>query len=352
MATPEDYMQRCFDLAKLAGKNVKSNPKVGAVLVYQDRIIGEGYHEAYGGPHAEINALNSVSPEEKEFIKDSTLYVSLEPCCIDRKTPPCTDGIIEHGIKEVIFSVQDPNPDVAGQSIEILKARGLTVSHGLLSNQGEQLIRPFKANLNKRPYVILKFAQSSDAYIGKRGKTVSISNNYSKILSHRWRSEVDGILVGYQTALIDDPQLNTRLWSGDDPLRIVLDPRAELPLHLKVCSDDAPTLFVNDVGTADSDSFNKDRIKISADESFIQNLLRILFDKGIYSLIVEGGTKTIQKFLETDLWDEARVITNNQPLRSGIKAPYIIGLPYTVSRIKDDEITYVYRRNDGSQSVQ
>jgi len=346
MDNQELYMQRCFDLARLAGKAVKSNPQVGAVIVHNDTIIGEGYHKKFGGPHAEINALNSVGEADKKLLNESTLLISLEPCCIDRKTPPCTNAIVESGIKKVIFSVKDPNPEVAGKSIKILEDHGITVSHGLLEKEGMKLIKPFKANLEDRPYVILKWAQSSDAYIGKRGKTISISNDYSKIMSHRWRSEVDAILIGYQTALVDDPQLNTRLWDGEDPLRVVLDPKGELPDNLHIYSDERPTLFINDKSNGKELLANKEIVAISSEnDDFIEQLLLTLYRKGINKLIVEGGTKTLYKFIDKNLWNEARIITNNQPLKSGIKAPYITGIPYGSYQIIDDEITYVYPKS-------
>ncbi|MDA8692645.1 bifunctional diaminohydroxyphosphoribosylaminopyrimidine deaminase/5-amino-6-(5-phosphoribosylamino)uracil reductase RibD [Saprospiraceae bacterium] len=337
-------MQRCFDLAQLAGKNVKSNPQVGAVIVYNDKIIGEGYHKVFGDHHAEINAFNSVKDKDKHLLKDSTLYISLEPCCISRKTPPCTDAIIQSGIKEVVYSVEDPNADIAGRSEKLLAEHNINVTKGILSRKGAQLILPFKANLKVRPYVILKFAQSSDAYIGKRGKRVIISNEYSQILNHKWRSEVDGILIGYQTALADDPQLNNRLWTGDTPLRIVLDPKDELSDNIKLRADDLSTLFVNDEVKKTLTNAHKELINIAPTENFISDLLEMLYKKSVYSLIVEGGAKTIRKFIEANLWDEARVITSNTPLRSGIKAPYITGIPISKYSILNDEVTHVLNK--------
>ncbi len=338
-------MQRCFDLAKLAGKEVKSNPQVGAVIVYKNTIIGEGYHQYFGGLHAEVNALNSVKQDDRHLLKDSQLYISLEPCCIHRKTPACTDAIIRSGIKEVIYSVDDPNPDVAGRSELILSEHNIKVTKGILSHEGARLIKPFIANLSGRPYVILKFAQSSDAYIGKRGKRVTISNQYSQILNHKWRSAVDGILIGYQTALVDDPLLTNRLWSGHNPIRIVLDPKDELPSDIKLFSDDFSTVVITDVVDSQLNDSNNEKISLSPSDNFIPELLQILYKKGVYRLIIEGGSKTIQKFMEANLWDESRIITSNVPLRSGIKAPFITGLPIEKYMLQNDEITHVINKN-------
>ncbi|NNF34519.1 MAG: bifunctional diaminohydroxyphosphoribosylaminopyrimidine deaminase/5-amino-6-(5-phosphoribosylamino)uracil reductase RibD, partial [Saprospiraceae bacterium] len=195
------YMRRCFNLAHKAGKAVKSNPKVGAVLVYKNRIIGEGYHKMSGGPHAEVNCLNSVNPHDRSLIPISTLYVSLEPCCHHGKTPPCTELILKHDIKEVRISVPDPSEEVGGKGIQILKAHGVNVTTGLLPDIGHELIRPFAVRQkNKRPFIIIKIVKSSDHYIGVPGKKIWLTAPYTDVLTHKWRSEVDGILIGTNTA--------------------------------------------------------------------------------------------------------------------------------------------------------
>lgn len=337
----QKFMRRCFDLAVLAENNVGSNPQVGAVLVHENRIIGEGYHRKFGDNHAEVNAITNAIDKYDSVPQDAQLYVSLEPCCIHRKTPACTNLIIKHNIKKVYFSVLDPNPEVRGKSVVLLKSEGIQVQHGILADEGRQLIQPFLANLAQRPYVILKYAQSSDAYIGKRGKEISISNNYSKILSHKWRSQVDGILVGYQTALIDDPKLNTRMYHGDSPMRIVLDPKSNLPNNLNLCSDDGVTLFITD-NVEKPLSLHKEYISISESESHISDILKLLFQRGISRLLIEGGARTIQKFINSNNWDEARIITSIEPLSSGIRAPYLSGKIAESYTLQKDTISIIY----------
>jgi len=342
MTQDELYMQRCIDLAKLSGKAVRSNPNVGAILVYKGTIIGEGYHRAYGSHHAEIEAIQNVNENDRKHISDSTLYVSLEPCCIERKTPACTEAIIKSKIKKVVISATDPNPDVSGKSIKLLKEKGVTVITDVLTKQGNDLIRPFRAALNKRPYVIIKFAQSSDAYFGKRGQQVWISNEYSKKLSHKWRTEADGILVGYQTALIDDPQLTARSWEGDNPTRIVMDRDLSLPKNLKLFQDGNKTIVI----TQKNDVPVNDHIYYLTPDSYdLNSILSELYKKGIHRLIIEGGKATINQYINENLWDEARIITSSNALGSGIRSPFIVGHRYDTEQVINDRIDYVYNRN-------
>ncbi len=345
MADHQVYMQRCFDLALLAKNKVKSNPNVGAVIVYKDNIIGEGYHKEYGQAHAEVNALASVNPSDRHLLKDATLYVSLEPCCIDSKTPPCTNAIIKSGIKKVVVSTSDPHQPMRGKGLKILEDEGIKVIHGILQKKGDQLIKPFAANLSKRPYIIIKFAQSKDGYFGKRGQRVQLSNKYSQVLVHKWRSEIDGILIGYHTAMIDNPMLTTRVHPGTNPIRIVIDLKLELPRNLLVWTNENPTYFVTNTNYNQQLPPNKFLIYQESEELNLGHLMSQLFDIGINRLLVEGGAKTINHFINHKLWDEARIITNNTPLGKGIRAPRISGYPYQEEQVIYDKISYIYNHN-------
>ena len=300
------YIQRCIDLAYKAGKDVKGNPNVGAVLVHDGCIIGEGYHQQYGGPHAEVNAVNSVSEKDKHKIQSSRLYVSLEPCCIHRKTPPCTSLILKYKIPEVFISTVDPNSDINGEAVNLLRENGVTVTTSILDDEGKQLIRPFASALGKRSYIILKWAQSSDGYITAKGEQTRISNQYSDRLVHLWRSEVDGILVGHNTVLIDNPKLTVRHVPGDNPRPIVLTNNI-LDLKGTYLADES-------AGSLCYDGMN------------INEMLSDLYSKGIHRLLIEGGAKTHKRFIESGHWDEARIINNNRPLGKGIRAARVQGI--------------------------
>jgi diaminohydroxyphosphoribosylaminopyrimidine deaminase/5-amino-6-(5-phosphoribosylamino)uracil reductase len=337
--TYEKYMRRCLELARKGGKATQTNPWVGAVLVHQDRIIGEGYHMRYGGPHAEINCLASVKEADRPLIADSTIYVSLEPCCIHSKTPPCTSAILANEIKKVVISINDPNEKVDSISTALLKKAGVEVVSGVLSEEGYRVIAPFKAHLSKRPHIILKWAQSADGYIGKRGKQVWLSNKLSKIKSHQWRTEINGILVGYNTAVTDDPSLNARLVPGPDPLRIVLtDDMTELKTK-QVWTDDRPTLFVGDI--ANQVHKNKECVHCSIVDGDLTGVLDLLFEKGVHHLLVEGGSKTLKKFVAADLWDVCRIIKTPTVLTSGIRAPQVKGKLWYTQKLESDVIEYL-----------
>lgn len=332
-------MHRCFELARLAHKHVKTNPNVGSVLVYKNRIIGEGYHQYFGGNHAERNAILSVSQSDKPFIKDARLYVTLEPCQIVSKTPACSDLILEHNIPEVIVSVEDPNPLMQGKSLLNLKRHGLKIESGILANEGQRLIMPFKKSLKKLPYIILKYAQSSDNYISRKGEQTWLSNLASKRKVHKWRSEVDAIIIGYNTALIDNPKLTTRYNSGDSPLRIVLDRMLSLPKNHHLWSDDMPTVFIHQHGEAQQTEL-KTTVKIDFDENLELNVCKWAYNQGLFRIIVEGGAKTLNSFISSGLWDEARIIRTRHLLGSGIRAPFISQKSIKVERFLNDEVHY------------
>jgi len=317
------YLFRCVQIAKRGGKSVKSNPQVGAVLVYQNRIIGEGYHQEYGAAHAEVNAIRSVSKSYQNLISESTLYVSLEPCNHHGKTGPCTDLIIKNYIKHVVIAAKDPNRSVRSNGLEKLKASGIKVEL-LPFDAAYNLIRPFTlGSLNNLPYVILKFAQSKDFYIGKEGEQIWITNRYSKHLVHKWRSEIDGIMVGTNTVLTDNPKLTNRLHPGESPIRIIPDRHSKINSSHDVLSDDMETWIYQDTGD-------------------LKSLLQELYTRGISRLMIEGGAKLLKSFIAEKLWHEARILTGNKTLKSGIKAPVIKGKLISTQSIGLDTISTVF----------
>ncbi len=338
------YILRCIELAKKGGKAVKTNPLVGAVIVYKDNIIGEGYHEKFGSPHAEINAFNSVKIADRQYLSSATLYVSLEPCCTYGKTPPCTQKIIDSGIKKIVVGCLDPNPDVNGKGVEILNSFGISVEMSVLNIEAENLIRKFKANLQRKPYIVLKWAQSFDGYLGHRSKQYWLTNQASKNLVHKWRTEVDAILIGKNTALIDDPQLTTRLYDGENPTRIVLDKHLELPANLKILSDGYKTIILNEVKNEIIGPLQY----IKLDDFSAQNIANTLFSNGIYSLILEGGKKVLSHFIDTGIWNEARVFKTTERLTNEYQPNDLITAPQCAGKLKEkrnldgDELVVMY----------
>lgn len=317
------YLERCVIIAKRAGKSVKSNPQVGAVLVCNDRIIGEGYHESYGSAHAEVNAISNVVEADQNLIGQSTLYVSLEPCNHTGKTGPCTDVIIKHKIQHVVIAYRDPNNSVKSDGILKLESSGVKVDL-IETKEAKNLVRPFEvASLNMIPYVILKFAQSKDFFLGKKGEQVWISNNYTQHLVHKWRSEIDGIMVGKNTVLTDNPKLTNRLYNGDSPIRIIPNGGAQINEKFHVKSDGGETWFYEDT-------------------SDLRVLLKELYKRGINRLMIEGGAQMINSFVDESLWHEARIITGNKQLNNGIKAPVIKGKLISSQSLADDLIQIVY----------
>ncbi len=317
----EAYIARCLALGKLGGGKVKKNPNVGAVIVFNNQIIGEGYHKEYGGPHAEVNAFNNVSKQDKHLIKDSTIYVSLEPCCIHGKTPPCTDRIIKEGIKRVVIATTDPNSKIDGKSIPLLEKHGIEVMSGIKSEEGQALIAPFFTNLNGRPYIILKWAQSSEGYITTKGEQTKLSNPYTDTLTHYWRSKVDGILVGHNTVRIDNPRLDVRHINGTNPKPIILtnDPSALANSYL-FKNENKPYVYKYDNPNG---------------------MLSDLLGKGICRILVEGGAKTHKLFIDNNLWDEARIIRSKVQLDKGVRSAKILGELYKSKKVADDTIDYL-----------
>lgn len=305
-------MQRCLELAAKGAGSVAPNPLVGAVLVYEDRIIGEGYHQRYGEAHAEVNCINSVRASDRYLVASSTLYVSLEPCAHFGKTPPCSDLIIRERIPKVVVGCRDPFPEVDGKGIEKLKRAGVTVQTGLLETACRQLNKRFFCWVQQqRPYVILKWAQTADGYMaGNTTGRLLISNEYSNRLVHQWRSEEAAILVGTETALLDDPALTNRLWKGPSPVRMVLDRNLRLPSSLQLFDGTVKTVVLNAQKESEEGSLMYYRIDSSVE--VVSQILLAACQLHLQSILVEGGRALLQSFIDTGLWDEVRVITNGE----------------------------------------
>jgi diaminohydroxyphosphoribosylaminopyrimidine deaminase/5-amino-6-(5-phosphoribosylamino)uracil reductase len=326
----EKYMKRCIELAENGMGNTYPNPLVGAVLVYNDKIIGEGYHHNIGEAHAEVNAINSV--KDKELLKKATLYVNLEPCSHYGHTPPCSDLIVKKGIPRVIIGTRDTSGKVSGKGIDILKNGGCQVEEGILEEECRELNkRFFTYQEKKRPYIILKWAQTMDGFIDKLRQPDDpiqpnwITNQISKRVVHKWRAEEDAILVGSITTLKDNPQLNVREWHGKDPLRLVLDKNFDIDDSYKLVNDSSKTVVFIDKTVKkkkfNNKDYNTDIIQIDFSENVIQQVLNYLYEKEISSLIVEGGSYTLNKFLADKQWDEARIFVGNKFFHEGVKAP-------------------------------
>ncbi|HTE25763.1 bifunctional diaminohydroxyphosphoribosylaminopyrimidine deaminase/5-amino-6-(5-phosphoribosylamino)uracil reductase RibD [Flavitalea sp.] len=327
----ELYMGRAIELAKLGAGSTGPNPLVGAVLVYKDRVIGEGYHRKYGEGHAEVNCLRAVGEKDQEFIAVSTMYVTLEPCSHYGKTPPCTDLLISKGIKKVVIGSRDPFPAVNGKGIEKLKTAGIEVSLGLMEKECLELNkRFFTFHTRHRPYIILKWAQTADHFISADNSgRLMISNEYTNRLVHKWRSEEMSIMVGTNTAKTDNPSLTTRSWSGQNPVRLLIDHTLKLPPGLNLFNNEAPTIVFNKIKNEHSGNLRFVKIdkaddNAKAPDQDLLNVLKALYDLQITSVIVEGGRKLIQSFINLGYWDEARVITNPMLyVYTGITAPVL-----------------------------
>ena len=331
----EQYMQRCLQLAAMGAGQVAPNPMVGAVLVYNDRIIGEGYHQKYGQAHAEVNCINSVAEAEKGLIESSAMYVSLEPCAHFGKTPPCADLIIKNKISNVVIGCRDSFAAVDGKGIERLKAAGVDVTLGILENECRELNkRFFTFHEKQRPYIILKWAQSSDGKIGAgNGERVFISNEFTNRLVHRWRSEEASILVGTNTALLDDPALTARLYSGNNPVRLVIDMDLKLPSTLQLFDGSVNKIVFNQHKQEAGEMLSF--YKIDKAERLIPQILNALYKLQLQSVIIEGGAKLLQSFINENAWDEARVITNTEmKIDEGINAPIL----QHQKRVKEESI--------------
>jgi diaminohydroxyphosphoribosylaminopyrimidine deaminase/5-amino-6-(5-phosphoribosylamino)uracil reductase len=319
--TNETYMRRCLELAQQAKGHTTPNPMVGAVLVYNDRTIGEGWHHYYGADHAEVNCLKNVAEADKHLIPESTMYVSLEPCAHYGITPPCAKRIVEERIKKVVIANTDPFEQVKGKGIDILQSAGIAVETGILEKEGFWVNRRFFCfHKQARPYIILKWAQTQDGFIAPADRQrLQITGKESQQLVHKWRTEEAAIMVGTNTAINDNPQLTARLWKGKQPLRIALDKNLHIPHTHQLFDEAAATWIVNE--EHETLEGNVHLIKLPFDETLLAGLLNRLRDAKMLSLIVEGGTALLNSFISMGLWDEARIFTGNITLQEGIKAP-------------------------------
>lgn len=326
MQKHEYYIKRCLQIAKNGLGITRPNPMVGAVIVHNNTIIGEGFTSAYGGNHAEVNAINAV--KDKTLLIESTLYVTLEPCSHFGKTPPCSDLIIKHKIPEVVIGCVDDNPEVAGKGIAKLKASGCKVTVGVLEAACKiHHKRFFTFHNKKRPYIILKWAETKDGFIAPETKTkqepVWITNAYSRQLVHKWRAEEQAILVGTKTVLEDNPNLTVRDWTGENPVRLVLDKASILDTSLNCFNADAETIKI----TAETLDFH---------QPIAAQICGLLYEKTINSVIIEGGAQTISTFINENLWDEARVFIGPINFSTGVKAPELQGQLISESQVKTD----------------
>jgi diaminohydroxyphosphoribosylaminopyrimidine deaminase/5-amino-6-(5-phosphoribosylamino)uracil reductase len=343
----EQYMSRCFELASRGHGRVAPNPLVGSVIVNNDLIIGEGYHQVYGGPHAEVNAIqNAIANGYEDQLSSSTIYVNLEPCSHFGKTPPCSDLIIQKKIKRVVIANQDPFTEVNGKGIERLKSNNIDVTSGILADTGRELNkRFFTYQEKKRPYVILKFAQSEDGFIAHEIPTKAnqqISNILASKLVHQWRAEEQAILVGTKTALIDNPSLTVRLANGTNPLRIAIDRNLQIPKSFALYDSKAPTWIMNEEKN-ETDN-NVSLIKLNFEQNLIEQVLDKLYQNQIQSVLVEGGRNLLQQFIELKLWDEARVITAPIKITKGLASPVFTGRLIAEFQLAGDRIT-IYKSN-------
>jgi diaminohydroxyphosphoribosylaminopyrimidine deaminase/5-amino-6-(5-phosphoribosylamino)uracil reductase len=324
----QKYIKRCIELAKNGLGTTYPNPLVGSVIVCDGKIIGEGWHQKAGEAHAEVNAINSV--KNQFLLSKSTIYVSLEPCSHFGKTPPCCDLIIKHKIPNVVVGTIDPFAKVAGNGIKKLMEAGANVTVGILEDECNELNkRFFTFHQKKRPYVILKWAETADGFLSPEQKNeqkpVWITNSYSRQLVHKWRSEEQSILVGTQTVIDDNPSLTVRDWTGNNPLRIVLDKNNRISKESHIFDLQAKTLVISDK-------------TIDFSENIATQMMQYLFENQLQSVIIEGGRQTLQTFIDANLWDEARVFIGEEKFSSGVNAPTITGKIVAKSKIESDEL--------------
>jgi diaminohydroxyphosphoribosylaminopyrimidine deaminase / 5-amino-6-(5-phosphoribosylamino)uracil reductase len=334
-------MMQCLLLATQGAGYVSPNPLVGAMLVHDGNMIGAGYHQQYGTAHAEVNCLASVSTENKHLIAESTMYVNLEPCNHHGNTPPCTDAILAAGIKKVIVGSKDVNEKVNGTGIQKLKENGVEVIENVLEQQCLAVNRRFFTyQSKKRPYIILKWAESQDGFVAVESKERTyLTGEKASKTNHQWRTQEDAILVGFQTALNDNPQLNVRHAEGRDPVRILWDPKLELPASHAIMDGKQPTIVMNDskVGLENNIRF----VKLKS----VEELVFFLYENKTLSIIIEGGPKTIQKFLDANLWDEARIIKSEILLENGYRANQLQNEVYMYSNKQGTDEIFYFKNN-------
>lgn len=333
-------MLRCLELASNGICSVAPNPMVGSLIVKDGRIIGEGYHQKFGEAHAEVNAINSV--ENKEWLKNSTLYVNLEPCGHFGKTPPCAELIRQMGIPRVVIGSTDPNPLVNGKGIKLLQQSGCEVTTGVLEKEANELNHRFiHFHKKSRPFFILKWAETEDGFIDKfrkPGELIQpnwITDDICRMLVHRWRTEEQAVMVGTNTALLDNPQLNSRFWPGNQPIKLILDRELRIPDNFNLYKPSAPLFIFNSRINKDEELIHYHKTDFG---SLFDELIYFLNNKGIQSVMIEGGSKLIQSFIEREIWDEARIFTGPVVFGKGLKAPIISGKAIFNDRISNSRL--------------
>ncbi len=340
----QKYMRRCLELASRGLGTTRANPLVGSVVVHEDKIIGEGFHQLFGGPHAEAVAINSI--RDKKLLEESVLFVNLEPCHHHGKTPPCSLLIRDSGIKKVVLGSRDPNPLVSGKGIRFLRNNGLNVKTGVLSEECIYLNRRFFTfHREKRPYVILKWAESRDGYLDNRNRNdnnrppARITSDRSNILSHKWRAEEMAIMVGTHTANMDNPSLTVRFWSGENPLRLTFERNTPLRKNLKLLNDGYRTIVYTKSRSVSAG--NIEYVNIDESDDTPESVLSDLYKRNIISLIVEGGAGLLNSFIKYDIWDEVRILTGQGILGKGIKAPLFSDRRKEYKTGKDNAIIFI-----------
>jgi diaminohydroxyphosphoribosylaminopyrimidine deaminase/5-amino-6-(5-phosphoribosylamino)uracil reductase len=351
-----EYMQRCIELAYKGIGTVAPNPMVGCVIVHNEKIIGEGWHERFGGPHAEVNAIHAV--KDKALLRFSTLYVNLEPCSHFGKTPPCADLIIESGIPAVVIGCTDSFSLVNGKGIEKMRLAGIDVKTEVLEEASRELNkRFFTFHEKKRPYLILKWAESGDGYIDKErsieqtGEQIQISSAASKVRLHRWRAEEQAILIGTTTAILDNPRLTVREAEGRNPLRLVLDQSNRIPESHHLKDGSVPTLIFTAHPGKEKENLEFVNISFDSSSSIQSEIMQVLYKRNIQSVLIEGGARLLNSFFETGLWDEARVFISTNKLGSGVKAPLKPKMTYSDERIGPDQLRIYRNAEDIRQST-
>ena len=333
-------MRRALELAERGLQTVSPNPMVGCVIVHRGLIIGEGYHKRYGDAHAEVNAINAV--QDEALLREATMYVTLEPCAHHGKTPPCANLIVDKKIPRVVICNLDPNPLVAGKGMEILKAAGVEIRQGMLEAEGKKLNKRFFTYHNKkRPYILLKWAQTADGFIARENHDSKwISDDYSRMISHKWRSEEDALMVGTLTALHDNPSLSNRHWSGYSPVRVVIDRQLKLSKSMRLFDQTQTTLCYNQIHNH-TQEYNE-YVQLDFTKELVPQIINDLYQRKIQSLMVEGGSVLINAFIRNHMWDEARVfVSKSKTFGKGIAAPALPpALHHRVELMADDLCIY------------
>jgi diaminohydroxyphosphoribosylaminopyrimidine deaminase / 5-amino-6-(5-phosphoribosylamino)uracil reductase len=335
MQNEEFFLNKCIEIARLGIGNVSPNPMVGSVIVHNGEVVGEGYHKSYGSDHAEVNAINNV--KDKSILSKCTLYVNLEPCSHFGKTPPCSDLIIKHKISKVVIGCVDTYSKVNGKGIEKMRNAGIDVIVGIMEKESKELNkRFFTFHEKKRPYIILKWAESKDGFIALKDQKEPfwMTSKESKKLVHKWRAEEDAILIGRITAEKDNPSLTVREIEGENPIRIVIDKDLKLSENLNLFNSESETIIFNEIKS------DNNYIKINFN-NLINNILEELYEQNIQSIIIEGGTTTIQSFIDKNMWDEARVFKTDINIRNGLKSPIVNGKLSSETQIDTDSLKII-----------